>query len=228
LKPETRTDNGRAPAYTSRVRKRLAIVLVVIAFVIGLAIALTLAWMVMKRSAAAPRIGNTATIIQQIQSLSELVTVKYVIEKVVILTNASTTTLGQLPNVVNIPGFEEDRLTLLAHGVAKAGVNLSKLGPTDVQASDGKIVLQLPRAHVTDVYLDEAQTQVLDRRAGMFRSFDKTLEKQARQYAWSEVNRAARLGGIEREAEERARVQLTMLLKSLGYKEVEIQTRASN
>jgi hypothetical protein len=219
------TDNRPASPYIARVRKRLAIALVVIAFVIGLAIAAGLAWLVLKRSAAAPKIGNTATIIQQIQSLSELVTVKYVIEKVVILTNASTTTLGQLPNVVNLPGFEEDRLTLLAHGVAKAGVNLSKVGVADVYASDGKIVLKLPRAHVTDVYLDEAQTQVLDRRAGLFRSFDKTLERQARQYAWSEVNRAARLGGIEREADERARMQLTMLLKSLGYQEVEIQSR---
>ena len=126
---------------------------------------------------------------------------------------------------MNLPGFEEDRVTLLAHGVAKAGVNLSKLRPDDVQVSEEKISLQIPRAHVTDVYLDESQTQVLDRRAGLFRSFDKTLEKQARQYAWSEINRAARQGGIEREADERARAQLTVLLQSLGYKEVGIQTR---
>jgi hypothetical protein len=207
------------------VRKRLAIILVIVAFAIGLAIALGLAWLVMQRAAPAPRVGNTATIIQQIQSLSELVTVKYVLEKVVIMTNAATSTLGQLPNVVNIPGFEEDRVTLLAHGVAKAGVNLSQLKQEDVDVSDGRIVLRLPPAHVTDVYLDEARTQVLDRRAGLFRSFDATLEKQARQYAWSEINRAARQGGIEREADQRAREQLTVLLKSLGYQEVEIQSQ---
>jgi hypothetical protein len=60
----------------------------------------------------------------------------------------------------------------------------------------------------------------------LFRSFDATLEKQARQYAWSEINRAARQGGIEREADQRAREQLTVLLKSLGYQEVQIQARA--
>jgi hypothetical protein len=207
------------------VRNRLAIALVVIALVIGLAIAASLAWLVVRRSATGPKIGSTATVIQQIQSLSELVTVKYVVEKVVIYTNAATSTLGQLPNVVNLPGFEEDRVTLLAHGVAKAGVNLSKLKPDDVKVSDQKISITLPSAYVTDVYLDESQTQVLDRRAGLFRSFDKTLEKQARQYAWTEINRAARQGGIEREADERARAQLTLLLKSLGYKEVELRTR---
>ena len=66
-------------------RKALAIVLVVIALVIGLGIAMGIAWFVVRRAAApAPKIGNTATIIQQIQSLSELVTVKYVVHVVCI------------------------------------------------------------------------------------------------------------------------------------------------
>ena len=78
----------------------------------------------------------------------------------------------------------------------------------------------------TDVYLDEKRTQVLDRQTGLLRRFDKNLEKTARQYAVTEVQRAARLGGIEREANERAREQLGNLLKTLGYKEVEVLSTA--
>src|SRR5678816_834101 len=78
------TDKHRPDHYTRPVRNRLAIALVIIALGIGLAIAATLAWLVVRRATPGPKIGNTATIIQQIQSLSELVTVKYVVEKVVI------------------------------------------------------------------------------------------------------------------------------------------------
>jgi hypothetical protein len=91
--------------------------------------------------------------------------------------------------------------------------------------SEQKISLTIPKASLTDAYLDEKHTQVLDRQTGLLRSFDKNLERTARQYALAEIQRAARQGGIEREANERARDQLTALLRTLGYKEVEIRTR---
>ena len=177
----------------------------------------------LSRKQKAPQVANTATVIQQIQALSDLVTVKYVMEKVVIFTNSSTTTLGQLPNVMKLPGFDEDRITLLAHGIVKAGVDLAKIKVDDVQSENKKITVRLPKAVVMDAYLDESRTQVMDRRSGVFRSFDRTLEQQARQYAWGEMNRAARAGGIEREAEERAKEQLQKLLRSLGYSEIEFK-----
>jgi hypothetical protein len=104
-------------------------------------------------------------------------------------------------------------------------VDLAKLKPEDVQVGDRTIALRLPRPIVTDAYLDEAQTQVLDRKTGLFRSFDKTLEAQARQYARQEVTRTARQNGIEREAEQRAREQLGNLLRTLGYTNVSVSTR---
>jgi hypothetical protein len=207
-------------------KNRLAIVLVCVALVIGLSIAAMLALLVLRRTAR-PHIANTATVIQQIQSLSELVTVKYVMQKVVIITNESTSILGQLPNQFKIPGFAEDRIMLLAHGVVKAGVDLGRVTYADVDVSDQKISLRLPASIVTDAYLDENQTQILDRQTGVFRQFEKTLEQQARQEARNEMNRAARQSGIEREANERAKELLTKLLKTLGYKEVEVRTRAA-
>jgi hypothetical protein len=203
-------------------RTKAAVALVIAAFLLGGLIVGSVG-LSLARKPKAPQVANTATVIQQIQALSDLVTVKYVMEKVVIFTNSATTTLGQLPNVMKLPGFEEDRITLLAHGVVKGGVDLAKIKVDDVQAENKRITVRLPKAVIMDAYLDETRTQVMDRRSGLFRSFDRTLEQQARQYAWSEMHRAARAGGIEREAETRAREQLQRLLRSLGYSEIEFK-----
>ena len=199
-------------------KKPLVLALVAAAFVIGLLIALGLAVLIVRRTAG-PKFANTATVVLQIQALSELVTVKYVLEKVVMAESPKTTTLQNL-----LPG-QDDKIILLAHGIVKAGVDLGQLKPEDVQISGEKIRIQLPRAFVTDGYLDENATQVLDRKTGLLRSLDKKLEQQARQEAQTQIRRAARESGIEREANERAQEQLAKFLKTFGFQEVEISTR---
>ena len=202
-------------------KSRLALVLVVIAAVIGLSMAAAIAWWIKQRSFAQPKISNTATVVMQIQSLSELVTVKYVLEKIVPVEAAKPNTLDNLPGISSL---RDDKIILLAHGVVKAGVDLGKVSPDDVKVSGEKISLTIPSARVTDAYLDERNTQVVDRQTGLLRAFDKDLEKTARQYALTEIQRAARQNGIEREANERAKEQLIRLLQSLGYTEVEVRT----
>lgn len=197
-------------------KKRLALALVALALILGLLIAASLAWLVVRRSSA-PVFATTPTIVQQIQSLNELVTVKYVLEKVVAYDDPKY--------FADLIPLGENKLILLAHGVVKAGVDLSKLTKSDVVVSEGKITLTIPQATLTDAYLDEQHTQVLDRQTGLLRRFDKDMEKIARQHALSEIQRGARQSGIVREANERARAQLTGLLRTLGYKEVDIRTR---
>jgi hypothetical protein len=204
-------------------RNKVAVALVIGAFLFGALIALVFSRTMMRSSS--PQVAGTATVIQQIQTLSELVTVKYVMQKVVIFTNASTDTLSQLPAAMRLPGFDEDRVTLLAHGIVKAGVDLSRLKPEDVKVAGQTLSVAMPKPVVTDAYLDERQTQVLDRKSGLFRSFDKTLEAQARQYARLEIIRAARQNGIEKEADLRAREQLGTLLRTLGFTNVTVTTR---
>lgn len=203
--------------------KKAAVALIVAAFVLGVLIAF-LATRALVR-ANPPQIIGTATVIQQIQSLSELVTVKYVMQKPVIFSAGSSSDLVNLAKQFGLPGTAEDTITLLVHGVAKAGVDLSKLQPGDVQQSGKSISLQLPKPVVTDIYIDEAQTKVLDRQKGLFRDFDSTLESKARQYARSEMGRAARQDGIEKEAEQRAKEQLGNFFRTLGFTNVTITTK---
>jgi hypothetical protein len=204
-------------------RTKSTIALVVAAFFFGVAIAFVVTRSLVRGSA--PQVIGTATVIQQIQSLSELVTVKYVMQKPVIFSAGSSSDLVNLAKQFGLPGTAEDTITLIVHGVAKGGVDLSKLQSSDVQQSGKSIALQIPKPVVMDVYIDESQTQVLDRRKGLFRDFDSTLESKARQYARSEMSRAARQNGIEKEAEQRAREQLGNFFRTLGFTNVTITTK---
>lgn len=152
---------------------------------------------------------NTAALLKQVQSLSELVTVKYVIEKVVILED--------------VKWYGENRVLLLAHGIVKAGVNLERLKPEDISVTGKKISIKLPAAQVLDAYLDDKKTQVIERSTGLLRLFDKDLEQNARQNATDDISRAARLGGIGKDADQRAREQLKQLFLQMGFEEVEFR-----
>jgi hypothetical protein len=156
---------------------------------------------------------NTATVIQQVQTVSELVTVKYVLERVVIL-----------EDIKWIAGLGESRVLLLAHGVVKGGIDLSKIKEGDVRITGKKVVIKLPPAQIMEAYLDEKQTRVIERTTGLLRTFDKDLEQTARQNAVDDIRRAARTGGILKEADVRARAQLTNLFKQMGFESVEFDS----
>ena len=171
------------------------------------------------KAGSGPREENTAVVVQQIQTLSDLVTVKYVMEKVEIVNSPPTSALGQF-----VQG--ENRVLLLAHGVVKAGIDLRSIKPEDVAISDRKITLHLPPPQITDAYLDEHQTQVIDWEKGFLRDFDKGLETTARQNAVDDIRRAARTAGILKDADERARLELAVFLHQAGFDPVEFVNKS--
>jgi len=162
---------------------------------------------------SSPRVYPTATVLRQVQTLSQLVTVKYVMEKVEILEDPSTNPLRQM-----LP--DNTRVILVAHGIVKAGVDLSQLKPGDLSISGKRVEIRLPPGQITDAYLDEKQTQVIEHTTGFLRSFNKDLEQNTRQNALDGIRRAARNSGILKDAKERAESQLSNLFQNLGYEEV--------
>jgi len=156
-----------------------------------------------------PRIHSSAAVVRQVQSLAQLVTVRYVLEKVVA--------------AEDVKWYGQNRLLLLAHGVVKAGVDLTRVQPGDVEIAGDRLVLRLPAPRVTDAYLDESQTRVIDRETGLLRRFDKEMEQMARQTALREIRLAAHEAGILREAEEQAREQLTRFFQGAGFREVRVE-----
>ena len=149
--------------------------------------------------------------VTEIQSLAQLVTVKFVLEKVVRLDD--------------VKWYGQNRLLMLAHGVAKAGVDLQKVRPEDISITAAHLHVTLPKPQLFDVYLDEQKTEVIERSTGVLRSFDQEMEQDARRQAVDEIRRSARAAGILQEAEDRARAQLTLLARSSGFSGVEITFR---
>jgi len=197
-------------------KSRLVIVALFVAIIFGIWLGNVLPRLTGLNSA--PKVYNTATLLRQVQTLSQLVTVKYVMEKIVVLEDPPKNLFGQA-----FAG--ESRVIMVAHGIVKAGVDLSQLQPGDLQVSGKKVVLALPLPQITDAYLDDKQTKIVERTTGILRSFDKDLEQTARQNAVDDIRRAARTGGILKDAEERARAQLTNLFDHLGFGEVEFRSR---
>ena len=162
------------------------------------------------------RVENTAIIVQQVQTLSDLVTVKYVMQKVEFVDSPPGSTLGQF-----IQG--DNKVLLLAQGIVKAGIDLKKLQPDDVTISGKSLTITLPKPEITDAYLDDTQTKVIERTTGFLRSLDKDLEQTTRQYAVDDIRRAAQQSGILNDANERARTELRTFFQQAGFEPVEFR-----
>lgn len=194
------------------IRTRLVNAVFTVAIITGVVVML---WFILPRLARLtagppPKIASTPDILQQVQGLSQLVTVKYVMEKVVDLSDTQwyKDAFG---------GLGDSRVLLIAHGVVKAGVDLDELKRGDIEKNGTNLVIKLPPARVTDTYIDDKHTKVLERSTGLLRTFDKDMEQNARQQAVLDINRAAREAGIEKDASDRAKEQLKRLFQGLGY-----------
>lgn len=186
-------------------RQILVTIMLAIIFIVGLALGFKLTQWV--KGGSSLHEMNTVTVVQQIQTLADLVTVKYVVEKVVVLED--------------VKWYGENRVLLLAHGVVKAGIDLKDLPPEAVKISGKKITLHLPPPQITDAYLDDKRTSVIDHTTGLLRSFDKDLEQTARKTAVADLRVAARQNGILNDADERARLQLAAFFHQAGYDQIE-------
>jgi|SRR6516225_10808917 hypothetical protein len=187
--------------------------LVVVALLFGLGLLTGLFILRWTWAGSGPKIYSTATILQQVKTLSQLVTVQYVLEKIEVYDDPKPWPMG------------ENRVLMVAHGTVKAGIDFARLEPGDLKVSGRKLSIRLPPAQILDAYLDEKQTRVVERTTGLLRAFDKDLEQTVRQNAVDDIRRGARNGGILKDADERARAQLTNLFQQLGFQEVEFRTR---
>ena len=154
------------------------------------------------------------TVIRQIRKLQRLETVSYTMDKIV---------SGERQNPV-LPRFlAGDRLLLIVHGEAIAGVDLSKLQPGDVVVKERSVSIHLPQAEIFTVRLDNAKSRVYSRDTGLFSTADPNLEGEVRQEAERQLQAAALQDGILKTADENARQTLTSMLTGLGFANVEIR-----
>src|ERR1700757_4713392 len=153
------------------------------------------------------------TVIRQIRALQRLETVSYTMDKII---------SGERENPVLPQFLAGDRLLLVVHGEAIAGVDLSKLQPSDVTVRADSVRVHLPPAEIFTTSLDNAKTKVYSRDTGLFSSPDPSLEGEVREEAERQLRNAALDDGILNTANANARQTITNILKTLGFASVDV------
>lgn len=151
------------------------------------------------------------TVVEKIQRLSRLETVSYSMDNVV---------EGARDNRVMPSFLTGDRILLVVHGEAIAGVDLSLLKASDVHIDGHGIHVRLPEAEIFSARLDNAHTRVFSRETGLLVPVDPNLESEVRENAEKQLRKAALDGGILESAAQNARNTVASLLRGLGFEPV--------
>lgn len=154
------------------------------------------------------------TIVQHIQQLQRLETVRFSMDKII---------SGERDSPYLPKFLVSDRLLLVVHGDVIAGVDLSQLQPQDVSIQDKTIFIRIPKSQILVTRLDNSKSRVYSRDTGLFSSPDPNLETEVRQEAERQLQEAALQGNILKTADENARSTLSALLRSLGFTSVKFR-----
>lgn len=149
---------------------------------------------------------GSATVITRVQSLKQVVTVRYSIERVVGLREPKVP-LG------------EESILLMVEGEALAGVDLETMRPRDIARSGNRFLITLPSARLFDVFLNEKETKVWDRQVTWWTPWvppDPDLEHKARLQGLDDVRNGALKMGILDQAQKNAQTAIRDLLAGLG------------
>jgi hypothetical protein len=155
-------------------------------------------------------IPDPVTIIEQVQALARLETIRYTVEKVI----TAETNQGVLGPLFG------DRLLFVAHGYVIAGIDMGKITPDDLRLVGAVLNVRLPAAEVLVATVDNDKSYVYDRQTGLFSKGDPNLETLARQVAEQEITKGALEDGILDQANANAQTYLRWFFETLGYKQV--------
>ena len=160
---------------------------------------------------------SVPVIVQKIQRLNRLETVTYALDTIVEGSKSSPI----LPDLL-----AGDRILLVVHGQAIAGIDLAQLKPEDVHIDDPNgirtIHLTLPPSQLFVTTIDNQHTRVYLRSTGILVPVDQNLESDTRTKAQDQLQKTALADGILDTATKNARVAITTLLYGLGFQKVDI------
>ncbi len=160
---------------------------------------------------------SVPVIVQKIQRLNRLETVTYALDTIVEGSKSSPI----LPDLL-----AGDRILLVVHGQAIAGIDLAQLKPEDVHIDDPNgirtIHLTPPPSPLFVTTIDNQHTRVYLRSTGILVPVDQNLESDTRTKAQDQLQKTALADGILDTATKNARVAITTLLYGLGFQKVDI------
>lgn len=158
------------------------------------------------------KIGSDASqdsVVLQVQKLSQLVSVRYRIQRVVGLTEQKEP-LG------------EESILLMVEGEVQGGIDLHHVTAADVTTDDtGALTVTLPPPAILNASIDEGKTKIWDRHVTWWTPWvtqDPDLEHKARLKALGDIRKAALDMGILDQARTNAQSALRDLFGALGWK----------
>jgi len=157
------------------------------------------------------KIYSSATLLQEIKPLAQLVTVQIIVQKPV--------------EQVDSKWYGDNRVLLMAHGVVTAGIDLKKLEDKDIQVTGTNLTVYLPPSEIMDVHLDDSKTRLVENTTGVWRTPNKDMEQETRKIAVEIIRQEAKDTGILKIANEQARLLLANLFRQLGFTNVVFQSR---
>ncbi len=160
---------------------------------------------------------SVPTITGRLQQLNQFQTVLYAGDVVL---EPPATASPALPDTV-----ATDKPLLIAHGEIAAGVDLAHLRPEDLRIDPGtrSIHVHLPASELFSASFDPHETRALSRLTGLpVPAADTTLTPEARTRAQAQLQQAALQSGLLDLARNNARLTITILLRSLGFTEVDV------
>lgn len=158
----------------------------------------------------------TPQVVVAVRDLARLESAEYHMERVIDLKDQQRHVFGLIES--------EDAILLIASGEVSAGVDLTRMQDGDVvvdpDARTARIVL--PEPEVLSTRLDSERTYVHHRSTDALARRSETLETRARQEAERTLRDAAVEAGILDRARDNARETVTVLVRSLGYDDVQV------
>ena len=185
-----------------------------IGLVIGLILLVAYGINVIQRLSDAPREITATVILERIQALSELSSVRYNFSSIV-------TTTRDMPGILGVLYGENQAMVAVGH--VRAGIDLSQLREEDVILGQDILLLKLPPPILQDCFLSENDSYVVSRQTGIFAQDSLDLDSSARSFAVIQFRDAALSENILEEANLNAKTAIEEFLKLVEPENMRIE-----
>lgn len=175
-----------------------------------------------RHQVTSPQVTNSLGIVKQIQSVSQLTTSVFVMDSIV-----PTSSSRKIGNWV----VAETNLLYIARGEVKAGLDLSAITVDDVVIDKDKITITLPPVKILDEKIDVNQSQVYHYDRGFLNlgpDVAPELQAKAQEETLIKIKNTACQQKILDQAQEKAVILITELMKNSGFATVEVKINSSN
>lgn len=150
-----------------------------------------------------------------LKEMNELVTVEYVVNKIIKATDNQTWyKVG------------DRKILMTCEATLKAGIDFSKINTDDIKVKEKEIILTLPHASLFSLNIKPEDIKVAYEEIGAFRdNFSSQERNMLATQAQDQIQASVDSLGILQTAETNASLYVSNFLKNLGYEKVSVQFR---